>query len=146
MLRGIHNASNTWLGRIVMGAVMTLLAGIFALWGINDIFRNFGRSSLAKIGHTEIASEQFRQLYNDRIQALTRQTGKTISPEMANAVGLPRQVLSEMVAQAGLDERARQLRLGISDAQISQRITSDPTFQIGGRFNPAQFEDVLRNA
>jgi peptidyl-prolyl cis-trans isomerase D len=145
MLRGIRNASNTWLGRILMGAVMTLLAGIFALWGINDIFRNFGRSSLAKIGHTEIASEQFRQLYNDRIQALTRQTGKTISPEMANAVGLPRQVLSEMVAQAGLDERARQLRLGISDAQISQRITSDPTFQIGGRFNPAQFEDVLRN-
>jgi peptidyl-prolyl cis-trans isomerase D len=146
MLRGIRNASNTWLGRIVMGAVMTLLAGVFALWGINDIFRNFGRSSLAKIGHTEISSEQFRQLYNDRIQALIRQTGKPISPDMANAIGLPRQVLSEMVAQAGLDERARQMRLGISDAEISKRITSDPMFQIGGRFNPAQFEDVLHNA
>jgi peptidyl-prolyl cis-trans isomerase D len=145
MLRGIRNASNTWLGRILMGAVMTLLAGIFALWGINDIFRNFGRSSLATIGHTEIASEQFRQLYNDRIQALIRQTGKPISPEMANAVGLPRQVLSEMVAQAGLDERAKQMRLGISDAEISKRITSDPTFQVGGRFNHDQFEDVLRN-
>jgi peptidyl-prolyl cis-trans isomerase D len=146
MLRGIRNASNTWLGRILMGAVMTLLAGIFALWGINDIFRNFGRSSLAKIGHTEIASEQFRQLYNDRLQAYMRQTGKSISPEVANALGLPRQVLSEMVAQAGLDERARQMRLGISDAEISKRITSDPTFQIGGRFNSEQFEDVLRNA
>jgi peptidyl-prolyl cis-trans isomerase D len=146
MLRGIRNASNTWLGRIVMGAVMTLLAGIFALWGINDIFRNFGRSSLAKIGRTEISSEQFRQIYNDRLQAVIRQTGKPISPEVANALGLPRQVLSEMVAQAGLDEEARKMRLGISDAEISKRITNDPMFQIGGRFNPAQFQDVLRNA
>src|SRR5215469_12618737 len=105
MLRAIRNASNTWLGRILMGAVMTLLAGIFALWGINDIFRNFGRSSLASIGHTEISAEQFRQIYNDRLQLLMRQTGKAISPEMANSIGLPRQVLSEMVAQAGLDER-----------------------------------------
>jgi peptidyl-prolyl cis-trans isomerase D len=146
MLRGIRNASNTWLGRILMGAVMTLLAGIFALWGINDIFRNFGRTSLAKIGETEISSEQFRQLYNDRLQALMRQTGKAISPEMAMAYGLPRQVLSEMVAQAGLDQRAKQMRLGISDAEISQRITNNPAFQVGGRFNRNQFEDALRNA
>jgi peptidyl-prolyl cis-trans isomerase D len=146
MLRGIRNASNTWLGRILMGAVMTLLAGIFALWGINDIFRNFGQSSLAKIGHTEISSQQFRQVYNDRLQAMIRQTGKPISPEVANAIGLPRQVLSEMVAQDALDEQARKLRLGIADAEISKRITSDPMFQIGGRFNPAQFQDVLRNA
>ena len=45
-----------------MGAVMTLLAGIFALWGINDIFRGFGQSALAKIGSTEIQSDQFLSL------------------------------------------------------------------------------------
>jgi peptidyl-prolyl cis-trans isomerase D len=145
MLRGIRNASNTWLGRILMGAVMTLLAGIFALWGINDIFRNFGRSSLAKIGDTEISAEQFRQLYNNRLQAFTRQTGRPISPEMAASIGLPRQVLSEMVAQASLDQRAKQMRLGISDKEISKRITDDPGFQLGGRFSHNLFEDALRN-
>ena len=65
MLRGIRKASANWLGRIVMGVVMTLLAGSFAVWGINDIFRGFGRSTVAKIGGTEIPIEQFRQTYTD---------------------------------------------------------------------------------
>ncbi|HXW49741.1 MAG TPA: SurA N-terminal domain-containing protein, partial [Xanthobacteraceae bacterium] len=63
MLRGIRKASENWLGRGVMAAVMALLAGSFAIWGINDIFRGFGRSTLAKIGNTEIPIEQFRQVY-----------------------------------------------------------------------------------
>ena len=147
MLRGIRKASANWLGRIVMGVVMTLLAASFAIWGINDIFRGFGRSTLAKIGNTEIPIELFRQTYNDRLQAMQRQTGRPISPEMARQFGLPRQVLSEMVAQAGLDERARQMRLGISDAEIVHLVTANPTFQDEhGKFDRARFELALRNA
>ena len=48
MLRGIRTASTNWLGRTVMAVVMGLLAASFAIWGINDIFRGFGRSTLAK--------------------------------------------------------------------------------------------------
>ncbi len=65
MLRGIRKASANWLGRIVMGVVMSVLAASFAVWGINDIFRGFGRSTVAKIGGTEIPIEQFRQTYTD---------------------------------------------------------------------------------
>src|ERR1700684_2640090 len=64
MLRGIRKASANWLGRIVMGVVMGVLAASFAVWGINDIFRNFGRGTLAKIGSVVIPLEQFRQIYN----------------------------------------------------------------------------------
>ena len=100
----------------------------FAVWGINDIFRGFGRSTLAKIGGTEIPIEQFRQTYNERLQQIGRQIGRPLTPEQAKALGLDRQVLGEMVAEAGLDQRARQMRLGLSDAEIVRRITADPTF------------------
>src|SRR5580698_11415255 len=147
MLRGIRNASTTWLGRILMGAVMTLLAGIFALWGINDIFRGFNRTSLATIGTTEISSDQFRQAYNDRLQALSQQIGKVITPDQAAAIGLPRQVLSEMVAQAGLDQRAKQMKLTLTDADISRRITSNPQYQTAdGKFDRARFQAALLDA
>src|SRR5580698_8387610 len=147
MLRGIRKASTTWLGRIVMGAVMTLLAGVFALWGINDIFNGFGHSYLAMIGKTEITADQFRQNYNDRLQAMSRQLGKVITPEQANAFGLQQQVLSEMVAQAGLDQRAKQMGLGLSNAEISRRITGNPQFQTpDGKFDAAKFQDALLNA
>src|ERR1700692_4613288 len=146
MLRGIRKASANWLGRIVMGVVMSLLAASFAVWGINDIFRGFGRSTLASIGKTEIPIEQFRQTYNDRLRAYENQFRRVITPEQAKQIGLPRQVLSEMIAQAGLDERVHQMRLGISDAEISRRIVSNPSFQNAeGHFDRAKFDDVLRN-
>jgi len=147
MLRGIRKASANWLGRTVMGVVMGVLALSFAIWGINDIFRGFGRSTLAKIGGTEIPIEQFRQVYNDRLQQLSRQIGHPLPPEQARAMGLDRQVLGQMVAEAGLDQRAQQMRLGISDDEIVRRITQDPTFQgPAGKFDRMRFEQLLRNA
>ena len=128
MLRGIRKASANWLGRTVMGVVMSLLAASFAVWGINDIFRGFGRSTLAKIGGTEIPIEQFRRAYTDRMERVGRQIGRPLTPEQANSIGLDRQVLAEMITEAGLDQRARQMRLGISDAEIVRRITTDPAF------------------
>jgi peptidyl-prolyl cis-trans isomerase D len=146
MLRGIRKASANWLGRAVMGGVMGLLALSFAIWGINDIFRGFGRSTLAKIGGTEIPIETFRQTYNERLQQMSRKYGRPIPREQASAMGLDRQVLSEMIAEAGLDQRARQMRLGISDAEVVRRITTDPVFHnASGKFDPARFQDILRN-
>ena len=145
MLRGIRKASANWLGRAVMGVVLGLLALSFAVWGINDIFHGYGRSTLAKIGGTEISVEQFRQLYNERLQQVGRQFGRALTPEQANAFGLDRQVLGEMVAEAGLDQRARQMGLGLSNADVVQHITADPMFQSNGRFDRVRFEQVLRN-
>ena len=55
-----------------MATVMGVLIVSFAVWGIADIFKGFGQSSLAKIGKTEISTEQFRQIYTDKLQQLGR--------------------------------------------------------------------------
>jgi peptidyl-prolyl cis-trans isomerase D len=145
MLRGIRTASANWLGRTVMGVVMGLLALSFAVWGINDIFKGFGRSTLAKVGGTEIPIEQFRRAYNDRLQQLSRQVGQPISPEQAKAIGLERSVLLGMVNDAGLDQRARQMGLGLPDTEIVRRITEDPTFRSPtGKFDRGRFDQFLR--
>jgi peptidyl-prolyl cis-trans isomerase D len=129
-----------------MGVVMGLLAATFAIWGINDIFKGFGRSTLAKVGGTEIPIEQFRRTYNERLQQLSRQAGQPISPEQAKAIGLERSVLLGMVNDAGLDQRARQMGLGIPDADIVRRITESPTFRSPtGQFDRGRFEQFLRS-
>jgi peptidyl-prolyl cis-trans isomerase D len=145
MLRGIRKASENWLGRIVMGAVMLLLAGIFGLWGINDIFTGFGRSTLAKIGSTEIGINEFQQVFRDRLNQFSHDLGKPISTQEAAALGLDRQVLGEMIAQAGMDQQARKMGLGIPDSEIARHITTDPNLQgINGQFDRNKFEQVLR--
>ena len=146
MLRGIRSASEKWVGRAIMTVVMAVLTGSFAIWGINDIFRGFGHTALAKIGDAEIPIDRFRQNYQDRLQEIGRQLGRPIPADRANALGLDRQVLGEMIAQAGLDQRVRQMGLGLSDADIARHITSDPKLQTAnGQFDRAKFELILRN-
>jgi peptidyl-prolyl cis-trans isomerase D len=147
MLRGIHKATSNWIGKAIMATVMGLLIVSFAVWGIGDIFRGFGRNAVAKIGNTEISIEQFRQLYTDRLQQIGRQVGRAITPDQARGLGLDRQILSQVVAETTLDEYSRKLRLGLSDAEISRRITSDPSFRgINGQFDRTRFEQLIRNA
>jgi peptidyl-prolyl cis-trans isomerase D len=147
MLRGIHKASSTWLGRGIMAVIMGGLVVSFAIWGIGDIFRGFGANSALKIGGTEISIEQFRQLYIERLQQLSRQAGRTITPDQARALGIDRQVLSQLVAETTLDEQAKALGLGVSNDEIAKRITGDAAFKgINGQFDRARFEAIIRDA
>ena len=130
-----------------MAAVMGVIAISFAIWGIGDIFRGFGRNAVATIGGTEISIEQFRQFYNDRLQQLGRQAGRPITPDEARARGLDRQLLAQLVAETTIDEQAKQLRLGIDNAEIVKRITSDPSFRgANGQFDRQRFEQIIRQA
>jgi len=129
-----------------MAAVVTVLVISFAIWGIGDIFRGFGRSTLAKIGGTEITIEQFRSLYTERLQQLGRQFGRPITLEQARALGLDRQIMQQIFGEMLLDERVRTLRLGISDAEIARRIMLDPSFQgPNGQFDRQRFEQMIRS-
>lgn len=130
-----------------MAAVMGVIAISFAIWGIGDIFRGFGRNAVATVGDTEISIEQFRQFYNDRLQQLGRQAGRPITPDEARARGLDRQLLAQLVAETTIDEQAKQLRLGLDNAEIAKRITSDPSFRgANGQFDRQRFEQIIRQA
>ena len=147
MLRGIHKATSNWFGKAVMAAVMGLLVVSFAIWGIGDIFRGFGLNSALKIGNTEISIEQFRQYYTERLQQLSRQVGRPITPDQARATGIDRQVLSQLVAETTLDEQAKALRLGIGNDEIASRITNDPSFRgLNGQFDRTRFVEIIRQA
>src|SRR6202158_1918685 len=126
MLRGMRKASSNWLGKAGMAVVMGVLIVSFGVWGIADIFRGFGQSTLAKIGRTEISAEQFRQIYTDKLQQMGRQFGRPLTMDQARAFGLDRQVLQQTIAEAALDEEARRMGLAPSEAETMRMIFSDP--------------------
>jgi len=128
-----------------MAVVMGVLIVSFGIWGIADIFRGFGQSTLAKIGRTEISTEQFRQTYTDKLQQLGRQFGRPLTMDQARAFGLDRQVLQQTIAEAALDEEARRMGLAQSEAETVRMVHTDPNFRgIGGQFDPGRFQSVLR--
>jgi peptidyl-prolyl cis-trans isomerase D len=141
----MRKASSNWLGKIIMAVVMGVLIISFGVWGIADIFRGFGQSTLAKIGHTEISINEFRQLYTEKLQQISRQFGRPLTPDQARAFGLDRQLLQQTIAEAALDEEARRIGLGQSEAETMRMIVNDPNFKgVGGAFDPARFQATIR--
>jgi peptidyl-prolyl cis-trans isomerase D len=146
MLRGIRKASSNWLGKTIMSVVMGVLILSFAAWGIADVFKGYGQSTLARIGSTEISTDQFRQLYTDKLQQIGRQFGRPLTSEQARAFGLDRQVLQQVVAEAALDEDARRKGLGVADAEVMRQIVNDPNFKgATGTFDAPRFQQLIRS-
>lgn len=128
-----------------MTIVMGLLIVAFGIWGIADIFHGFGQSALATVGGTEISTEQFRQIYNDRLQQIGRQFGRPLPPDQVRALGLDRQILQQVVAEAALDEDAQRKGLKVSDEEISRQIKSDPNFRgANNAFDAGRFAGLIR--
>lgn len=147
MLRGLRKASSNWLGKVVMAAVVGFLIISFGIWGIGDIFRGFGISTVAKVGRSELSVDQFRTRYNEQLQQFSRQIGRPVTPSQAQQLGLEQQVLSRTIADMALDERARQLRLGLSNDELAKQITTNPAFRgSNGQFDQATFLYRLRDA
>lgn len=145
MLTSMRNAFATGFWRWVLIVLMSILIVSFAVWGIGDIFRGFGRERLVMIGNTEITAERFRNEFDRERQNLSRRTGQPINNDQARALGLHEQILQRLVSEAALDERARQLVLGVSDTELARQIVEDPNFTGGGSgFSRAFFQQLLQ--
>ncbi|MBN8965607.1 MAG: peptidyl-prolyl cis-trans isomerase, partial [Rhizobiales bacterium] len=73
--------------------------------------------------------------------------GRPILPDQARALGIDRQLLGQVIAGTVLDQKARAMRLRVSDTEAARQVTDDPNFKgINGQFDRARFEAVIRNA
>jgi peptidyl-prolyl cis-trans isomerase D len=146
MLKGFRKAGESWVGKAVITVMFGMLIVSFAVWGIGDIFRQTGPTYAAQVGNAKITPDALRTAYQAELQRLSRQFRRTITPDQARMLGLERQVLTRLITDAVLDERARALGLAVSDELIARMIREDTSFRgPSGQFDRAVFEDLLRN-
>ncbi|MGE3832428.1 MAG: SurA N-terminal domain-containing protein [Parvibaculaceae bacterium] len=143
MLDKMRGASKSWAAKVLMG----LLVLSFGVWGIADVFRFGGDSTLATVGDQEISAQDFENYYRRWLDNYQRQTGQTITRDMARQLGLDRAVLNEMMQNASYDAEASRLKLAISDQQIADEIKLNPAFHNSkGEFDPGLFREILERS
>ena len=146
MLRGIHKASSTWLGKAVMAVDHGLPRHQLRDLGHR---RHFPRDSAAtpsprsatpKFRSNNFASSTMTACSNWDVRSVDRSR-----PMRRAHCGLDRQILGQLIAETTLDEQAKRLRLGVSEADIAKRITDDPSFRgPSGQFDRSRFEQLIR--
>ncbi len=141
MLDAMRRGAVNWLAKILLG----LLIVAFAIWGVADVFRGYGRGTLARIGKTEISVEEYRQAYNEEVAAISRRMGRSLTTEQAKLLGLEHRALSRLIGAAAVDAHAHELRLSLSDKGIADIIREDSAFRDAtGAFSNQVFHNYLR--
>ncbi len=142
----MRKAGQTVVGKAIATIFFGALIVSFAIWGIGDIFRATPASTVAEVGDTTITVDQTRNAYTNEVQRLGRQFRTVISPEQARAFGLDQQVINNLVTDAVLAEKAREMGLSVSDQLVAASIMNNPAFKgADGQFNRALFDQALRN-
>ena len=145
MLTAIRTNFSRGLSRVVLVLLMLLLIASFALWGIQDVFRNFSNREVVNIGGRSISSDTYQQLYRQRLQVYSQRFGQVITPAMAKLIGLDKQILDGLVSENAQDIRAKAYSLGLDPLKVAAAIQQDPAFQQGGRFDQQKLQLFLRN-
>src|SRR6056297_37805 len=138
---------------ILMGLLIIGLAG----FGATNLGGAFG--TVARVGTAEIRTNDYARALQNEIRAREAERGGAISFQQAREMGIPDQVLAQLVTTASFDHEATRLGVSIGDDNLRQQILGIPAFQgIDGNFDreayaftldrigltEAEFEDDMR--
>jgi peptidyl-prolyl cis-trans isomerase D len=101
-------------------------------------------AAVAKVNGEVISPERYQRRYQEYLNAYAATLRDRFSPEMAERMGLPQQVLEDLVQEELIVQRARAEGLETNDEELNAQIHTIPHFQEGGRFSLKRYEELLR--
>jgi peptidyl-prolyl cis-trans isomerase D len=141
MLDAMRRGALNWVAKVLLG----LLIVAFAIWGVADVFRGYGRGTVARVGNIEITSDEYRQAYQNELESISRRFGRRLTGEQAKLLGVEQRALSRLMGAAAIDNHAHELHLALSEQGAADLIREDPAFHgPNGQFSKAAFQGYLR--
>jgi len=141
MLQAIRSRAGSYVVKILFA----LLILTFGVWGIGDIFRSRGSDTVvATVGDHSIRAEELQTALRRALEQLSARFGSAIDLQQAKQLGLVDQTLAQLIDRSLIDQEVARLGLDISDDQIRNVITANPSFKgSDGRFDRTLFGAVL---
>jgi peptidyl-prolyl cis-trans isomerase D len=138
MLDLMRKHAYSWMTR----AVVILLIGVFAFWGVSTGM--FSRiKPVATVDGHQILSKDLDQ----ETQLIRRRLEQVYGPEAAAAMArfnVREQALEQLIDRQLVLDEANHLGLRISDDELERMIESQSAFQVEGRFDFAIYQTALR--
>lgn len=128
-------------GSIVVKVLFVLLILSFAIWGVGDIFRNRSQSdTVATVGDVTISLGQLDTQFRTIAQR------QRIPMSVAQQLGLPRQVLDNIISGSLYDQFAADLGYTLSNDAVADAVRNDPAFRdpATGQFSRDRFLQLLQ--
>jgi peptidyl-prolyl cis-trans isomerase D len=143
MLTALRRLAGTWFAK----GLFLLLVLSFAIWGIEDVVRNFGSdTAVARVGDDRIELPEAQNAARREVQRVQRQLGGSFEMNAEMSRTIARQAVEGLVMERLQRQEAARLGLAVPEAAVRDYIFAIPAFQgADGRFNRLAFDSFLRN-
>jgi peptidyl-prolyl cis-trans isomerase D len=119
MITWFRQLAQTWLAKLLF--VLLILS--FAIWGIEDIVRNFWRDdAVVRLEGTTIEVPEAQAAARRELQRIQRQLGPTFEPDENIRRAVAGQAVEGLIGEHAQRIEARRLGLATPDAQVADYV------------------------
>ncbi len=140
MMRRYRKALQISLLLVIAAFVASLF--VFGASGISG--NGAARDAVATVDGEAIPFERYQRRYQAYVEAYSQVYRDRFSQELAERLGIPRQVVNDLVQEAVILHRARKEGLEVSDEELNAQIQAFPALQEGGRFTLRRYQEFLK--
>jgi peptidyl-prolyl cis-trans isomerase D len=139
MLQSMRDKTAGWIA----WAVVIIIGGPMALWGVDSFFLGGGDPVVAKVGDQKIHQSQFRNQFENRYQQLQRMMGENFRADMFDKARFEQAVLDDMVQETLMLRYAADQGYQATDATLFAYLSTIPAFQKDGKFDSTTYQETL---
>lgn len=114
--------------------ILAFVGFIFMQWGSGREISGGGDSTLLKVGKQAIRGEVYEQQLLQTLNNYSRQLKNNFNKNLIMQLGIPEQVLQNLINTTLILNEARRYGLSVSDAELKSKIRNYPAFQRDGKF------------
>lgn len=132
--------------KILLVIVIVAFVGTtFLVWGKGSIIGG-DANWVATVNGEEIPLERYQRLYGSYRDFYRQLYKDRFSPELAERFGISRQVLSDLIRETLILQRAKAEGITVGDEELRAQIQAIRVFQEDGRFSRDRYLTVLNRA
>jgi peptidyl-prolyl cis-trans isomerase D len=139
MLQKLREQTQGFGFKLLGGAIIFVLA-IFG-FGAFNLFLD-PDPEIASVDGEDISQNDLASATERERRRIAMQFGEQFDPNMLDSVRLQSMVLDQLITRSLLQDAVEDLNLGVSQQRVEESVTSNPSFQVDGLFQP----DVYRRA
>src|SRR5438876_888184 len=131
------------VGLLLVIAAFVASLFVFGQRGFGD---GSGRDAVATVNGEAIPLARYERAYQSYVNMYSQTSRQPMTAELAERLGLDRQVMDALVQEALVVQRARAEGLEVTDDDVNAEVNAPTVFHENGRFTRRRFEEVLKRA
>lgn len=138
MLKFMRRHATGWMIKIMFSLIII----VFVFWGVGS-FKEQERE-VAQVGSIKVMQSEYTEAYKRLYNRYRTLYADKFDENVLNGLKLKEKAIDQIVDKYLFLEKAKELRIGVSDREFSEYVQSINAFSRNGRFDEKMYEEILK--